>query len=192
MDARPRVSTFVSSLVNYTNTIPAATDPDVKPPAPSARMGKQNSIRCHLFVFVMNACGFNLDSLDIHVFVWFHSSSPENRNTDWCIFAMHPEHFRCYFIHSFDLGGGYGRCYLWFSYCAHLLLCGKWKLHNRIKNCWAHQIGFQKMKQNLIIILPIHFLIDNAHGHLNVCNRNEWCGSGRRELFHDIKVKFDC
>lgn len=42
METRPRVSTFVSSLVNYTNTIPAATDPDAKPPAPSARMGNDN------------------------------------------------------------------------------------------------------------------------------------------------------
>lgn len=40
IDTRPRVSTFISSLVNYSNTIPAATDPDAKPPAPAARMGK--------------------------------------------------------------------------------------------------------------------------------------------------------
>lgn len=40
METRPRVSTFVSSFVNYSNTIPAATDPDAKPPPPSARMGK--------------------------------------------------------------------------------------------------------------------------------------------------------
>lgn len=39
IDNRPRVSTFISSLANYSNTIPAATDPDVKPPAPVARMG---------------------------------------------------------------------------------------------------------------------------------------------------------
>lgn len=40
IETRPRVSTFVSSLVNYENTIPAATDPDAKPPPPVARMGK--------------------------------------------------------------------------------------------------------------------------------------------------------
>lgn len=40
IETRPRVSTFVSSLVNYSNTIPAPTDPDAKPPAPAARMGK--------------------------------------------------------------------------------------------------------------------------------------------------------
>lgn len=40
METRPRVSTFVSSLVNYENTIPANTDPDAKPAAPAARMGK--------------------------------------------------------------------------------------------------------------------------------------------------------
>ncbi|XP_055312434.1 solute carrier family 12 member 4 isoform X3 [Sitodiplosis mosellana] len=39
LDTRPRASTFVSSFVNYQNTIPAATDPDAKPPQPSARMG---------------------------------------------------------------------------------------------------------------------------------------------------------
>ncbi|XP_049831713.1 solute carrier family 12 member 6 isoform X1 [Schistocerca gregaria] len=38
MEDRPRVSTLISSLANYSNTIPAATDPDAKP-APSARMG---------------------------------------------------------------------------------------------------------------------------------------------------------
>lgn len=41
IDERPRVSTFISSLANYSNTIPAATDPDAKPTAPPARMGKQ-------------------------------------------------------------------------------------------------------------------------------------------------------
>lgn len=39
IDTRPRVSTFISSLANYENTIPAATDPDAKPPPPAARMG---------------------------------------------------------------------------------------------------------------------------------------------------------
>lgn len=40
IESRPRVSTFISSLANYSNTIPAvATDPDAKPPAPAARMG---------------------------------------------------------------------------------------------------------------------------------------------------------
>ncbi|XP_023030768.1 solute carrier family 12 member 4 isoform X8 [Drosophila tropicalis] len=36
---RPHISTFISSIANYENTIPAATDPDAKPAAPSARMG---------------------------------------------------------------------------------------------------------------------------------------------------------
>lgn len=40
IDQRPRVSTFISSLANYDNTIPAAADPDAKPAAPAARMGK--------------------------------------------------------------------------------------------------------------------------------------------------------
>ncbi|XP_037032618.1 solute carrier family 12 member 6 isoform X3 [Bradysia coprophila] len=39
IDERPIVSTFISSLANYSNTIPAATDPDAKPAAPAARMG---------------------------------------------------------------------------------------------------------------------------------------------------------
>lgn len=39
LDTRPHISTFISSLSNYENTIPAATDPDAKAPAPSARMG---------------------------------------------------------------------------------------------------------------------------------------------------------
>lgn len=38
MEDRPRVSTLISSLANYSNTIPAATDPDAKP-QPAARMG---------------------------------------------------------------------------------------------------------------------------------------------------------
>lgn len=45
METRPRVSTFVSSLVNYENTIPANADPDAKPAAPAARMGKFSSYR---------------------------------------------------------------------------------------------------------------------------------------------------
>lgn len=40
IESRPRVSTFISSLANYSNTIPAPTDPDAKPAAPAARMGK--------------------------------------------------------------------------------------------------------------------------------------------------------
>lgn len=40
LETRPHISTFISSLANYENTIPAATDPDAKAPAPSARMGK--------------------------------------------------------------------------------------------------------------------------------------------------------
>lgn len=37
---RPRVSTLISSLANYSNTIPVAEDdPDGKPPQKSARMG---------------------------------------------------------------------------------------------------------------------------------------------------------
>lgn len=38
MEDRPRISTLINSLANYSNTIPAATDPDAKP-QPSARMG---------------------------------------------------------------------------------------------------------------------------------------------------------
>lgn len=42
MEDRPRISTLLNSLANYSNTIPAATDPDSKPtPAAGggARMG---------------------------------------------------------------------------------------------------------------------------------------------------------
>ncbi|XP_039954921.1 solute carrier family 12 member 6 isoform X1 [Bactrocera neohumeralis] len=39
LDTRPHVSTFISSLANYENTIPSATDPDSKTAAPAARMG---------------------------------------------------------------------------------------------------------------------------------------------------------
>ncbi|XP_077296513.1 solute carrier family 12 member kcc isoform X2 [Arctopsyche grandis] len=39
MEDRPRISTLISSLANYSNTIPAAGDPDAKPAAPSSRMG---------------------------------------------------------------------------------------------------------------------------------------------------------
>lgn len=39
LESRPHISTFISSIANYENTIPAATDPDAKPPPPSARMG---------------------------------------------------------------------------------------------------------------------------------------------------------
>ncbi|XP_076638687.1 solute carrier family 12 member kcc isoform X5 [Colletes latitarsis] len=41
MEDRPRISTLLSSLSNYSNTIPAATDPDSKPPPVQggARMG---------------------------------------------------------------------------------------------------------------------------------------------------------
>ncbi|XP_066590703.1 solute carrier family 12 member 4 isoform X2 [Prorops nasuta] len=42
LEDRPRISTFINSLANYSNTIPAATDPDSKPGAPAsggARMG---------------------------------------------------------------------------------------------------------------------------------------------------------
>src|SRR5258705_13189252 len=38
MEERPRVSTLINSLANYSNTIPAATDPDAKP-VKSAQMG---------------------------------------------------------------------------------------------------------------------------------------------------------
>jgi potassium/chloride transporter 4/5/6 len=38
MEDRPRISTLINSLANYSNTIPAAADPDAKP-QPSARMG---------------------------------------------------------------------------------------------------------------------------------------------------------
>uniref|UniRef100_A0A182P3R7 Uncharacterized protein n=1 Tax=Anopheles epiroticus TaxID=199890 RepID=A0A182P3R7_9DIPT len=38
---RPHVTTLISSLANYSNTIaPAPTDPDAKPAPAAARMGK--------------------------------------------------------------------------------------------------------------------------------------------------------
>lgn len=40
MEDRPRISTLLNSLANYSNTIPAATDPDSKP-APAAGRGAQ-------------------------------------------------------------------------------------------------------------------------------------------------------
>lgn len=40
LDERPHIKTFIDSMTNYQNTIPPATDPDAKPPPPSARMGK--------------------------------------------------------------------------------------------------------------------------------------------------------
>lgn len=40
MEDRPRISTFIGSLANYSNTIPpASTDPDARPAAGGARMG---------------------------------------------------------------------------------------------------------------------------------------------------------
>lgn len=41
MEDRPRISTLLNSLANYSNTIPAATDPDKPAPAAGggARMG---------------------------------------------------------------------------------------------------------------------------------------------------------
>lgn len=41
MEVRPRISTLLNSLSDYSNTIPAATDPDAKPPPVQggARMG---------------------------------------------------------------------------------------------------------------------------------------------------------
>ncbi|XP_031632483.1 solute carrier family 12 member 4 isoform X2 [Contarinia nasturtii] len=39
IDTRPQVSTFIQTFNSYQNTIPAATDPDAKPPPPAARMG---------------------------------------------------------------------------------------------------------------------------------------------------------
>ncbi|XP_055839309.1 solute carrier family 12 member 6 isoform X2 [Episyrphus balteatus] len=39
LETRPHVSAFISSLANYENTIPAATDPDAKQAPPVARMG---------------------------------------------------------------------------------------------------------------------------------------------------------
>ena len=41
LDTRPHISTFISSLANYENTIPAPGDPDAKKPVPSAGMGKK-------------------------------------------------------------------------------------------------------------------------------------------------------
>lgn len=40
MEDRPRVSTLISSLANYSNTIPpASNDPDARPAGSGARMG---------------------------------------------------------------------------------------------------------------------------------------------------------
>lgn len=39
MEDRPRISTLISSLGNYSNTIPAPADPDAKPQTGGARMG---------------------------------------------------------------------------------------------------------------------------------------------------------
>ncbi|KAL1114973.1 hypothetical protein AAG570_007796 [Ranatra chinensis] len=39
MEDRPRISTLISSLANYSNTIPAAADPDAKPQPGGASMG---------------------------------------------------------------------------------------------------------------------------------------------------------
>lgn len=40
LEDRPRISTLISSLANYSNTIPAASEADAKPGQKSARMGK--------------------------------------------------------------------------------------------------------------------------------------------------------
>lgn len=40
LEDRPHIKSFLESVTNYQNTIPPATDPDAKPPPPSARMGK--------------------------------------------------------------------------------------------------------------------------------------------------------
>ncbi|XP_065219429.1 solute carrier family 12 member 4 isoform X3 [Planococcus citri] len=39
LDARPRASTFLNSIANYSNTIPSPGDPDAKPQRGGARMG---------------------------------------------------------------------------------------------------------------------------------------------------------
>lgn len=39
MEDRPRISTLLSSLANYSNTIPAAGDPDKPTAPPASRMG---------------------------------------------------------------------------------------------------------------------------------------------------------
>lgn len=39
LEDRPRISTLISSLANYSNTIPAASEADAKPGQKSARMG---------------------------------------------------------------------------------------------------------------------------------------------------------
>lgn len=108
IDSRPRVSTFISSIVNYSNTIPAATDPDAKPPAPSARMGK------------LNCC----ISLDTGATLTFRFYFLVFRNADRCILALHSKHFRCHPIYPFNVGRWYGWRNLWLSDCFDLLLCG--------------------------------------------------------------------
>lgn len=40
LEDRPRISTLISSLANYSNTIPAASEADAKPGQKSARMGE--------------------------------------------------------------------------------------------------------------------------------------------------------
>lgn len=89
LDTRPKASTFVSSFVNYQNTIPAATDPDAKPPPPSARMGKFNfkiinkilAEYCYISVFFVwiapnllfsiNLLHFSHSLLAFIGFIWF-------------------------------------------------------------------------------------------------------------------------
>lgn len=50
LEDRPRISTLISSLANYSNTIPAASEADAKPGQKSARMGK-----CYYIFFVCNS-----------------------------------------------------------------------------------------------------------------------------------------
>lgn len=53
LETRPHISTFISSIANYENTIPAATDPDAKPPPPSARMGMLTNYKFLLARFIL-------------------------------------------------------------------------------------------------------------------------------------------
>lgn len=50
-----------------------------------------------------------------------------NRHTHRCLSAVYAEHFRCHFIHSFNLGSRNGRSYLWVFNRIMLLLRGMFR-----------------------------------------------------------------
>lgn len=46
------------------------------------------------------------------------------RHTYRCLSAVYTEHFRCHFIHPFNMGSRYGRSNIWVFNCIMLLLRG--------------------------------------------------------------------